>query len=78
MWKSVRSIFSLNDPGWGRSGGGGDQRPPQRPGGQDGPPDLDEIYRDFKRRLNGMFRQGGGSQPPSGGGGDNSSMKGAG
>ncbi|MGD9943515.1 MAG: FtsH protease activity modulator HflK [Burkholderiaceae bacterium] len=78
MWKSVRSIFSLNDPGWGRGGGGGggDQRPPQRPG-QDGPPDLDEIYRDFKRRLNGMFRQGGGSQPPSGGDGP-SSMKGAG
>ncbi|MBN9461911.1 MAG: FtsH protease activity modulator HflK [Burkholderiales bacterium] len=76
MWKSVRSIFSLNDPGWGR-GGGGDQRPPQRPGG-DGPPDLDELWRDFNRRLNGMFRRGGGSsQPPSGGNGG-ASFKGAG
>ena len=78
MWKSVRSIFSLNDPGWGRGGGGGDQRPPpQRPGG-DGPPDLDELWRDFNRRLNGMFRRGGGSQPPGGGGGNGPSLKGAG
>ncbi|MCL4185869.1 MAG: protease modulator HflK N-terminal domain-containing protein, partial [Burkholderiaceae bacterium] len=78
MWKSVRSIFSLNDPGWGRGGGGGDQRPPpQRPAG-DGPPDLDELWRDFNRRLNGMFRRGGGSQPPGGGGGGGPSLKGAG
>lgn len=78
MWKSVRSIFSLNDPGWGRSGGGGDQRPPQRPGQGDGPPDLDELWRDFNRRLNGLFRKGGGGSPPRGGGGDGPSMKGAG
>lgn len=76
MWKSVRSIFSLNDPGWGR-GGGGDQRPPQRPGG-DGPPDLDELWRDFNRRLNGMFRRGGGASPPPSGGGGGTSFKGAG
>jgi len=79
MWKSVRSIFSLNDPGWGRGGGGGDQRPPQRPN-SDGPPDLDELWRDFNRRLNNMFRRGGGgSQPPGGGGGsEGPSLKGAG
>ncbi len=79
MWKSVRSIFSLNDPGWGRGGGsGGDQRPPQRPGG-DGPPDLDELWRDFNRRLGGLFGRGGG-RPPSGGGSDRQgpSLKGAG
>ncbi len=77
MWKSVRSIFSLNDPGWGR-GGGGDSRPPQRPG-NDSPPDLDELWRDFNRRLGGMFRRGGaGGRPPGDGERDGPSMKGAG
>jgi len=77
MWKPIRSILSLNDPGWGRGGGGADQRPPQRPGG-DGPPDLDELWRDFNRRLNALFRRGGGPRGPSGGGGEPPSMKGAG
>ncbi|HPU53496.1 MAG TPA: FtsH protease activity modulator HflK [Burkholderiaceae bacterium] len=71
-------MFSLNDPGWGRgnSGGNGDgQRP--RPG-NDGPPDLDELWRDFNRKLNGLFRKGGGSGPPASGGGDGPGLKGAG
>lgn len=79
MWKSVRSIFSLNDPGWGR-GGGGDQRPPQRPG-SDGPPDLDELWRDFNRRLGNLFGRGSGRPPGGGGGGGDReapSLKGAG
>jgi membrane protease subunit HflK len=82
MWQSIRRIFSLNDPGWGRGqGGGGDG--PRRPGGGDGPPDLDELWRDFNRRLNTMFgKKGGGSnQPPSGPSGpsgDGPSFKGAG
>jgi len=71
----------LNDPGWGRGqGSGGDgERPRQRPG-SDGPPDLDELWRDFNRRLNGMFgkRRNGGGQPPSGAGGEGPSFKGAG
>ncbi len=63
--------MSLNDPKWGRGGSGGsdgnddgkeeprrepEQRPqrPQRPSG-DGPPDLDELWRDFNRRLSGLF-----------------------
>lgn len=42
-------LMSLNDPQWGR-------RPNQ------GPPDLDEIWRDFNRKLGGLFgRRGGGS-----------------
>ncbi|WP_393939808.1 FtsH protease activity modulator HflK [Piscinibacter sakaiensis] len=41
----------------------------------DGPPDLDELWRDFNRKLSGLFGQkGGGGRPPSGpqrgGGGD--------
>jgi membrane protease subunit HflK len=42
----------------------------------DGPPDLDELWRDFNRKLSGLFggRKGGGpgrpsGEPPSGGGG---------
>ncbi len=64
MWNNVRNIFSLNDPGWGHNqGGNGSDRPPRRPD-PEGPPDLDEIWRDFNRRLNSMFGKG------RGGGGD--------
>ncbi|MCW5606200.1 MAG: protease modulator HflK N-terminal domain-containing protein, partial [Burkholderiales bacterium] len=51
--------MSLNDPQWGRRSGGGNQ----------GPPDLDELWRNFNRKLEGMFgRKGGGngSEGPSG------------
>ena len=42
------ALMSLNDPQWGR-------RPSQ------GPPDLDELWRDFNRKLSGLFgRRGGG------------------
>jgi membrane protease subunit HflK len=45
--------MSLNDPGWGNSGNKGNGK---------GPPDLDELWRDFNRRLSGLFgrRTGGG------------------
>ena len=50
--------MSLNDPQWGKKGGNG------------GPPDLDELWRNFNQKLNGLFgrRSGGGGpsmQPPS-------------
>jgi membrane protease subunit HflK len=37
----------------------------------DGPPDLDELWRDFNRKLSGLFggKGGGGSKRPEGGGG---------
>jgi membrane protease subunit HflK len=55
--------MSLNDPNWGRG-----QRGPQG-GGNQGPPDLDELWRNFNRRLSDMFRKrGGGDEPPRGGG----------
>jgi membrane protease subunit HflK len=66
--------MSLNDPQWGRGGGSyssnDGERKPQRPG-NDGPPDLDELWRDFNRRLNNLFgrRGGGGGGRPTGGGG---------
>lgn len=45
------------------------QQPPQRPRGsaQSGPPDLDELWRDFNQKLGGLF--GGSSKPPGGNGG---------
>ena len=51
--------MSLNDPNWGRQGGN------RGPGGNQGPPDLDELWRGFNRRLNELFgRRGGGGEPP--------------
>ena len=75
-------VFNLNDPRWGRGGEEGrdeptseqrpEQRPDQRPngpkaGGQ--PPDLDELWRDFNRRLTGLFagKRGGGGRGAGGG-----------
>ncbi len=41
-------LMSINDPQWGR-------RPSQ------GPPDLEEIWREFNKKLNGLFGRRGGS-----------------
>ncbi|MEO8655448.1 MAG: FtsH protease activity modulator HflK [Ramlibacter sp.] len=71
----IRGMFNLNDPRWGR---GDDKqsennRPdPQKPEGNgrgpnQGPPDLDELWRDFNRKLGGLF--GGKRRPGDNGGG---------
>jgi len=54
------ALMSLNDPQWGR-----------RPGGNQGPPDLEELWRNFTRKLDGLFgRKGGGDgDKPAGPGG---------
>jgi len=57
--------MSLNDHGWGNQPGGG-----KRGGGNQGPPDLEELWRDFNRRLSGLFGKKTGSGGDSGGGGD--------
>jgi len=44
--------MSLNDPQWGKRGGG-----------NEGPPDLDEMWRSFNRKLNGLFSRRGGGGP---------------
>ena len=52
------ALMSLNDPQWGK-----------RPN-REGPPDLDELWRNFNRKLDGLFgRRGGGDgePPPTGG-----------
>ena len=52
--RALGVLMSLNDPQWGR-------RPNQ------GPPDLEEIWRDFNRKLNGLFgRRGSGGDEPQG------------
>ncbi len=55
-----------NDP-WGRREGG-----QQRRGGRDGPPDLDDIFREAKNRLDSLFggRRGGNGDGRGGGGRD--------
>ncbi|MBC7957582.1 MAG: FtsH protease activity modulator HflK [Cytophagales bacterium] len=43
----------------------------QNSGGRgDGPPDLDELWRDFNRKLSGLFGGKGGGQKPNGSGGN--------
>lgn len=70
-WARWLGVFNLNDPRWGRGEEGasqepsGDKTPPrdQRPSGSNqGPPDLDELWRDFNRKLGQLFGgRGGGS-----------------
>jgi len=82
--RHVLGVFNLNDPRWGRgeeggerpsaSGPGEEPRPPHRPqrpqGPHQGPPDLDEIWRDFNRKLGGLLGgRGGGNGGGSGAGG---------
>ncbi|MBV8032896.1 MAG: FtsH protease activity modulator HflK [Betaproteobacteria bacterium] len=59
--------MSLNDPNWGRGSRGPDGSR-GGPGGNQGPPDLDELWRNFNRRLAELFgrRRGAGAPPPSG------------
>jgi membrane protease subunit HflK len=46
-------LMSLNDPQWGRRPSGGNQ----------GPPDLEELWRNINRKLEGLFgRRGGGPE----------------
>ena len=47
-------------------------------GRNDGPPDLDELWRDFNRKLSGMFGGKPGGSPNLGGSGGSPDMKGAG
>jgi membrane protease subunit HflK len=64
----ITKLFNLNDPGWGRGSNNGSEPPkrPKSPG--DGPPDLDEVWRDFNNRIGSLFGRKGGGGRPSGGG----------
>lgn len=67
MISTIGVLMSLNDPQWGNRGNdnGGGRRPNQ------GPPDLEELWRDLNQRLSGMLgkkrgggNNGGGGEPP--------------
>lgn len=76
LFKKIGLMFSLNDPRWGRGSQNNDQNQDgKKP--NDGPPDLDQLWRDFNQRLNRLFgnkNSGGGDS----GGGFTPDMKGAG
>ncbi|MFT5533971.1 MAG: membrane protease subunit HflK, partial [Candidatus Paceibacteria bacterium] len=79
--------FSLNDPRWGRGSQDDKQNPNSNQDNRrppDGPPDLEQLWRDFNVRLNRLLggKKGGGSDSggngSNGGGGFNPDMRGAG
>ena len=67
-WDRLKGMFNLNDPRWGRgedkkpdAGHSADEQRPKRPSGPNqGPPDLDELWQDFNRKLSGLFSSGSG------------------
>mgnify|MGYP003945700013 FL=1 len=92
LFRKIGVKFSLNDPQWGRgsqndnrenqnNGSNGDKRPEKPSGNNDGPPDVDQLWRDFNQRIAGLLgrKGGGGSDGGNGGGGFNrGDVKGAG
>ncbi|MBC7501168.1 MAG: FtsH protease activity modulator HflK [Herminiimonas sp.] len=84
--KKIGVKFSLNDPHWGRDPEKNNKN--QNQDGKkppDGPPDLDQLWRDFNQRLNQRFNRllgnkngGNGSGGDSGGNGFLPGMRGAG
>ena len=54
--RMLNALMSLNDPQWGKRPSGGNQ----------GPPDLDEVWRNFQKKFGGLFgKRGGGGRPGS-------------
>jgi len=60
--------MSLNDPQWGNRGDNDSDKPGGSRRPNDGPPDLEELWRDFNRRLSGMLGKKGGGGGNNGGG----------
>jgi modulator of FtsH protease HflK len=78
--KKIGLKFSLNDPRWGRGSQNNGQNQNQNQDGKrpnDGPPDLDQLWREFNQRLNRLFGNKGG-RGEGGGGGFSPDAKGAG
>jgi len=83
-WRRWFGAFNLNDPRWGRDDGDQNGRNEdegrngqQRPRGQgpnQGPPDLDELWRDFNRKLGGLL----GNRRPGGSGNNGGNGNGGG
>ncbi|MBC7680854.1 MAG: FtsH protease activity modulator HflK [Ferruginibacter sp.] len=74
----IRGMFNLNDPRWGRGDDKSEAAETPKPdepakntpnkgqGPNQGPPDLDELWRDFNRKLGGLFGGAKGGQRPNG------------
>ena len=63
LFKKFGIKFSLNDPRWGRGSQENNEQDSRQNNRKptDGPPDLDQLWRDFNQRLNRLFGgQGGG------------------
>lgn len=72
LLKKLKPLLSLNDPEWGRGSKDGKRDDKKS---DDGPPELDQLWRDFNQSLARMFGkndQGGGG--PTGTGGSGSDM----
>ena len=71
FFKKFGLSFSLNDPRWGRGSQDNNDQDSRQNSRKptDGPPDLDQLWRDFNQRLNKLFGgQGGGRDGGEGGG----------
>ncbi|MFP5392267.1 MAG: FtsH protease activity modulator HflK, partial [Gammaproteobacteria bacterium] len=55
--KRIGLSLSLNDPRWGRKPEGDHKAQEGRKPPNEGPPDLDQMWRDFNNRLNRLFGQ---------------------
>ncbi len=73
MIPTLGIFMSLNDPQWGNRGGNDNDKPGGSRRPNDGPPDLEELWRDFNNKLSGVLgkKNGGGG---NGGGGDGPRM----
>src|SRR3954451_22853843 len=60
LLKRFGITLSLNDPRWGHNPKGDSKAQEGRRPGEGGPPDLDQLWRDFNARLNRLFGQRGG------------------
>lgn len=84
LFKKNGVKFSLNDPHWGRDSQDNKNQGDKKP--NDGPPDLDQLWRDFNQRLSNLFGNkksggnggNGGDKGGSGGSGFKPDMRGAG
>ena len=78
LMKRIGLKLSLNDPRWGSGNKDGNKQAQEGKKPGEGPPDLDQLWRDFNQRLNGLFGQKNRPDTPGGGGGGRPDMKGAG
>lgn len=67
--KKLKPHLSLNDPEWGRGSKDG-KRDDKKP--EDGPPELDQLWRDFNQSLSRLFGKNGNGSNGGSNGGDGS------